>query len=136
MLALIKDAGGLFIAAGIVLVVITVIISAVESLVLLACKWDRFGRCLLAAFVMNGISTLFGYGLIALAGWASAYIWLPISFVLSVLVEGGVLMVMKRGARRENWKTSLTANLVSYLFVILPCVIWPEIVNFIANIFL
>ena len=130
------DAGGAFIAWGIVLAFLTSIISVVESLVLRSQEWDKYGRCLWAAFMMNVASTVLGSVLVILTGWARPYIWLPVSFVLSVLVEGGVLMLMKREAARENWKVSLKANLVSYLFIILPCVIWPEIINFIAHIFL
>jgi hypothetical protein len=130
------DTGGAFIGAGLVLAVLTLAITGVESIVMLLLRWDRFGRCLWAAFLMNVASTIFGGVLIAYLGWASKYIWLPVSFVLSVLIEGGVLMLMKRGAARQNWRVSLVANLVSYLLIILPCVIWPEIIEFIAAPFL
>jgi hypothetical protein len=129
------DTGGAFIGLGIVLIVLTLAISGVESIVMLLLRWDRFGRCLWAAFLMNVASTFVGSVLIAYAGWATVHIWLPVSFVLSVLIEGGVLMLMKRGAARQNWKVSLIANLVSYLLIILPCVIWPEIIEFIATAF-
>jgi len=114
-------------AGGCTLIVLTLIISTIESLVMVLLKWDRFARSLWASLFMNIISAIFGmvFGLVALAfpdvslikRW---YTLLAIAFVLSVLIEGGVLMLMKRGAVRQNWIVSLTANLSSYMFIILP----------------
>jgi hypothetical protein len=125
-----------YLAYGIVLAVLTVIIALVEALVLNSKKWGSFGRCLGAALLMNAVSTLFGFLLIAYTGWARPLIWLPVSFGLSVLIEAGILMLLKRRERRQNWDASLKANLASYGFVILPCVIWPGIINYIARGFL
>ncbi len=102
------------------LIVLTLIISVVESLAMLLLKWDKFGRSLWASLLMNVTSTIFGGVLIALGLFGGSYIWLAVAFTLSVLIEGGVLILMKRGAARQNWIVSLIANLVSYLFIILP----------------
>jgi len=102
------------------LTVLTLIISVLESLVMLLLKWDKFGRSLWASLLMNVTSTIFGGVLIALGLFGGSFIWLVAAFVLSVLIEGSVLMLMKRGAARQNWIVSLIANLVSYLFIILP----------------
>jgi hypothetical protein len=125
-----------YLAFGIVLAVLTLVIGFVEALVLHAKQWGSFGRSLGAALLMNAVSTLFGFLLIAYISWAKPYIWLPVSFGLSVLIEAGILLLLKRQARRQNWDASLKANLASYVLVILPCIIWPEIINGIANIFL
>lgn len=101
-------------------IVLTLIISVVESIVMLLLKWDRFGRSLWASLLMNVTSTIFGGVLVALGLFGGSFIWLAAAFVLSVLIEGGVLMLMKRGAARQNWIVSLIANLASYLFIILP----------------
>jgi hypothetical protein len=45
---------------------------------------------------------------------------LAIAFVLSVLIEGGILILFRRGAARQNWFASLIANIASYLLIILP----------------
>jgi len=117
---------GVLIAAAVfslgALTVLTLIISVVESIVMLLLKWDKFGRSLWASLLMNVTSTIFGGVLIALGVFSDSYIWLAVAFVLSVLIEGGVLMLMKRGAARQNWIASLVANLVSYLLIILPFV--------------
>ncbi len=104
-------------------IVLTLIISVVESIVMFLLKWDRFGRCLWASLLINVTSTIFGGVLIALGLFGGSFIWLAAAFVLSVLIEGGVLMLMKRGAVRQNWIASLVANLVSYLFILLP-IVW------------
>jgi hypothetical protein len=105
------------------LIVLTLIISIVEAIVMLLLKWGRFGRSLWASLLMNVTSTIFGGVLIAVGLLGGSYIWLAVAFVLSVLIEGGVLMLMKRGAARQNWLASLISNLVSYLFIILPIVL-------------
>jgi hypothetical protein len=105
------------------LIVLTLIISVVEATVMFFLKWDKFGRSLWASLLMNVTSTIFGGVLVALGLLGGSYAWLAAAFVLSVLIEGGVLMLMKRGAARQNWIASLISNLVSYLFILLPIVL-------------
>jgi len=102
------------------LIVLTLIISIVEIIVMLLLKWGRFGRSLWASLLMNVTSTIFGGVLIALGLFGGSYVWLAVAFVLSVLIEGSVLILMKRGAARQNWIASLIANVASYLFIIMP----------------
>jgi len=105
------------------LIVLTLIITIAEAIVMLLLKWDKFGRSLWASLLMNITSTIFGGVLIALGVLGGSYAWLVAAFVLSVLIEGGVLMLMNRGAVRQNLLTSLTANLASYLVIILPIIL-------------
>lgn len=119
------DAAGPLVMVGLscsLLIILTLIISTLESVVMFLLKWGRFSRSLWASLLMNIASTMFG--LVALAFLdvliGDSNLVLAIAFVLSVLIEGGALMLMKRGATRQNWIASLTANLASYLFIILP----------------
>lgn len=105
------------------LIVLTLIITIAEAIVMLLLKWDKFGRSLWASLLMNVTSTIFGGVLIALGVLGGSYAWLVAAFVLSVLIEGGVLMLMKRGEVRQNLLTSLIANLASYLVIILPIIL-------------
>jgi len=105
------------------LIVLTLIITIAEAIVMLLLKWDKFGRSLWVSLLMNVTSTIFGGVLIALGVLGGSYAWLVAAFVLSVLIEGGVLMLMKRGEVRQNLLTSLIANLVSYLVIILPIIL-------------
>ena len=105
------------------LIVLTLLITIAEAIVMLLLKWDKFGRSLWASLLMNVTSTIFGGVLIALGVLGGSYAWLVAAFVLSVLIEGGVLMLMKRGAVRQNLLTSLIANLASYLVIILPIIL-------------
>jgi hypothetical protein len=79
-------------------------------------KWDAFGRSLLSSFLMNLASTMLGILLIGLSliGLLNDFLGFVISFMLSVLSEGGVLMLMKRDATRENWRVAIIANVISY----------------------
>jgi hypothetical protein len=56
----------------------------------------------------------------AAMAWVYWFIGLLIDFSLSVVVEALILMLMKRGAARQNWLASLAANTASYLLIILP----------------
>ena len=112
---------------GCTLTVLTLIISTIESLVMVLLKWGGFGRSLWDSMLMNITSAIFGmvFGIVALTFSDDSplrhwYTLLAIAFVLSVLIEGGVLMLMKRSAARQNWIVSLIANLSSYIFNILP----------------
>lgn len=104
------------------LCVLTVLIVAVETLVMFLLKWGKFLRCLLASFVMNLVTTLVGGGLIFL--FSNVYLALLVSFVLSALIEGGVLMLFRRGVMRENWIAALAANAASYLLILLPAALF------------
>jgi len=117
---------GILIAAAIfsfgALVVLTLFISLAESIVMFLLKWDKYGRSLLASLLMNVTSTIFGGILIAIGALYSSFLWLAAAFALSVLIEGGILMLMKRGAARQNWIASLLSNIVSYVLIIAPFV--------------
>jgi hypothetical protein len=108
----------------------TLIIILIEAAVLKLLKWGTFGRSLLAVFVANIVTTLIGLvwlvtnylglGSFALQIGISGSRGLILAFILSVVIEAGILMLFKRGAARENWVASLVANVASYLLVIFP----------------
>jgi hypothetical protein len=72
---------------------------------------------------MNLVTTLIGLCGLSFLFLTTAPV-LIVEFLLSVLVEGGILVLFKRGAARENWLAALLANLASYLLVILPVYIF------------
>jgi hypothetical protein len=105
-------------AGGVVFAIFSIGTLVIESLALWLLKWDTFGRSLLAAFLMNLVSTIIGlvpFGVV-LAGLNYSSLFL-LAFLFSVLIEGGVLMLMKKGAARQNWIASLFANALSYVFL-------------------
>ena len=109
-------------AAGIgllALCIVSLIVIILESLVLWRLHWGTFKRSLLAAFVMNLATSILGAGVVVVT--LPLGIWgFLIDIGLSVLVEGGILMLFRRGAARENWVAALAANTFSYLLVMLP----------------
>jgi hypothetical protein len=112
----------------VVFIIGTLIIILIEATTLKLLKWGNFSRSLLAAFVANIVTTLIGLiwlainylGSLALQTAVSGSLGLVVAFILSVVLEAGILMLFKRGAARENWVASLVANTASYLLVILP----------------
>ncbi|MBE0408837.1 MAG: hypothetical protein IBX69_03805 [Anaerolineales bacterium] len=97
-----------------------VVLLLLETLVLVLVKWAGFGRALLASLLMNLISTILGV-ILDLTLWDWQLWWvILIAFAASVIVEGGVLMLMKQTTFRLNIIAAVAANLASYLILILP----------------
>ena len=119
--SVLADTGGPILFAGLGIVAYLALF-LIESIVLRLLKWGAFWRSLLASLLMNLPSTLVGFGLIWLAGFSRLNrlgIWLVLStWALSVAIEGGVLVLMKRDGGRENWTASLVANTASYLLLL------------------
>lgn len=89
-----------------------------EAVVLRLLAWGALMKCLLDAFLMNLASTLLGACIVAagllFADPAALWLGLGVGFVLSVLLEGGVLLLLKRHPWRRALAATLAANLVSY----------------------
>ncbi|MGB3714512.1 MAG: hypothetical protein WA996_08800 [Candidatus Promineifilaceae bacterium] len=115
------DVGGPILFAGFGIVAYLAL-SLLESIVLRLLKWGTFWRSLLASLLMNLPSTLVGIWLVWLAGFSRLNrlgIWLiPAAWALSVAIEGGVLVLMKRDGGRQNWMAALAANTASYLLLL------------------
>jgi hypothetical protein len=100
--------------------VFLVVLLLLETLVLVLVKWAGFGKALLAALFMNLVSTIIGLILdFTLWDWQLWWVIL-VAFAVSVIVEGVVLMLMRRTTPRLNIIAALAANLASYLILILP----------------
>ena len=111
-------------AFGFGIILFILLLALIEAGVLVSLKWGNFRRSLKASVSMNLTSTLFGVGvvLVATRGLTLVSIWVAVAcaFFLCVLIEGGILMLLKREATLLNWVVSLVANLTSYFLVILP----------------
>ncbi|HNT23597.1 MAG TPA: hypothetical protein PKM21_04485 [Anaerolineales bacterium] len=103
-----------------VLIILTILIALVEGVALTLLGWDSFKRAYLVALLMNFISTCVGAVLLFILPQEQNLWWVLISFALSLLIEGLVLVRFKRRAARQNWTAALVANLASYLILIAP----------------
>ena len=101
------------------LIVLTLLITVIESAVLQFLRWDEFKACLKAALLMNLASLVVGFVMLTLIQ-RLALAGILIAWMLSVVIEALALSLMKRGQARKNWAAALLANLVSYLLLILP----------------
>src|SRR5262245_47842979 len=117
------DAGGpvlLLAIFGVGGLVAIVVIFVIEAIVLVLMKWAPLGRSVLDAILMNLASTL--VGLIGICGlftlprggsnldFTGGIIFLVVTFIISVVVEGLVLTGLKRHPPRQTWLTALVAN--------------------------
>lgn len=101
------------------LCLLTLLITLIETTVMVLLKWGSFWRAIVASLVMNIASTIIGVFLLIIfpqPSWWS----LLIAWAISALVEGSILMLLQRGAASKNWKVAFAANAVSYLLIILP----------------
>jgi hypothetical protein len=107
-------------ALGVVaLIIATLVIILLESVVLRLLKWGTFWRGLLASLVANIITTLIGLGLLIVL--PTFGFWnILIAYLLSIIIEGGILIMFKRSSARENWIASAAMNTASYVLIIFP----------------
>ena len=108
---------GVFLLFGLAgFLVFSMIVFVLEAVVLWLLKWDTFGRSLLSSFLMNLASTILGVLLIGLllTGLLNGFLSFVLAFGLSVVIEGIVLMMIKRDLARENSRVVTIANIASY----------------------
>jgi hypothetical protein len=100
--------------------ILAALILLVETVLLWRLRWATFWRGLLGAFLANVASAILGFL------WFSVYLvrqeppgllFYIGAFLLSILVEAGILMLLKRNAPRENWRAALIINIASYALI-------------------
>jgi hypothetical protein len=97
-----------------------------EGLVLRRLRWGGLRGAMLDSLLMNIASTVVGILLLWAGGdiafapgsLREAAVRLPLSWALSVIVEGGTLIAFRRKAAREVIRPVLLANLASYALVV------------------
>lgn len=85
----------------------------VETLVLWLLRWGTLARSALGSLAMNLTSTLLG--LLLNLSYPEG---IPPAFIISVLVEGFVLMLFNRQRKRRTWLSALAANFASYALLV------------------
>jgi hypothetical protein len=100
-------------------------IPLIEAVVYLALKWGDFKRSYKDAFLVNLITTIVGFILIAVQPSLSRGNalntpsgFLMVAFGLSVLIEGAVLLRLKRHPARQTWLVAVASNVVSYALLL------------------
>jgi hypothetical protein len=99
--------------------ILLMLIIVIESTALQWLAWDTFRRCLRAATWMNLASLVVGFFFLVMIpqfGWFG----LVVALALSTGIEGLVLLHLKPGQRRQNWRAAIVANLASYLLLLFP----------------
>ncbi len=113
-------AGALLIVLGfLALLVIDLIIALIEGVALTLLKWNSSRTSLMVSYIMNIVSGIIN-GVLLIVLQHNPFVWLPVSFVISILVEGFIMNYFKRDAFRQNGLFVVVANLASYILLILP----------------
>jgi len=101
------------------LLVVNLLIALVEGVTLTLLNWNPFRISITVSFIMSIISG-FVNGILLVLLQHSPFTWLPISFLLAIIIEVFVMTYFKRDAFRQNLLFAFLANLASYIFLILP----------------
>jgi hypothetical protein len=101
------------------LIVVDLLLAVVEGVTLTLLNWNPFRASMMVSFIMNIISGILT-GILLVLLQHSPFIWLPVSFVLSLIIEVFVMTYFKRDAFRQNCWFVFLANLASYILLILP----------------
>ncbi len=109
----------LLVLGSLALLVVDVIIAIIEGTALTLLKWNPFRTNLFVSLLMNLVAGLIN-GLLLVLLQRSPLLWLPVSFVISLLIDAFILTYFKRHAFRQNSLYALLANLASYVLLILP----------------
>lgn len=107
-----------------------------EAVTLWLFKRGAFTRALLDSLIVNVASSIVGaLLLIALVAFVPSlnrqpseplefFVWLLIPWMLSVLIESGGLLQLRRRPARQTWSASLAMNIASYVLSFVALFIW------------
>jgi hypothetical protein len=101
------------------LIIVDLLLALIEGVILTLLSWNPFRPSMTISFIMNIASGIVN-GILLVLLQNSPLLWLPISFVLSLLIEGFVMTYFKRNALRQNSLFVIMVNLASYIILILP----------------
>jgi len=101
------------------LLVVNLLIALVEGVTLTLLSWNLFRISMTVSFIMNIISGIVN-GILLVLLQRSPFVWLPVSFVLSIIIEVFVMTYFKRDTFQQNCVFTFLANLASYILIILP----------------
>ena len=101
------------------LLVINLLIAVVEGVILTLLSWNPFRISMTVSFIMNLISGIVN-GILLVLLQQSPFVWLPVSFILAMMMEVFIMTYFKRDAFHRNILLAFIVNLASYILLILP----------------
>jgi hypothetical protein len=101
------------------LLVVDLIIALIEGVTLTLLKWNSSRTSLMVSYIMNILSGIVNAILLIMLQH-NPLVWIPVSFVISLLIEGLVMTYFKRDTVGQNGLFVFIANLSSYILLILP----------------
>ncbi len=101
------------------LIVVYLLVGLIEGVVLTLLSWGSSRASMTVSIIMNLSSGLIN-GVLLILLQHTPLLWLPLSFVLSLLIEISIMTYFKRETPAKNSLYALVINLASYLILILP----------------
>jgi hypothetical protein len=101
------------------LLIVDLLLGLIEGVALTLLRWNPSRTCMKVSFIMNLVSGIFN-GILLILLQRYPLVWLPVSFVISLVIEGFILTYFKRDSLGQNSLFIFIANLSSYFLLILP----------------
>ncbi len=99
--------------------ILILLITLIEMVALQLLRWGNTRQSMRASLLMNLASSVVGILLLVLFPQPNLQNLLFAWFIL-VIIEGGVLSLLRPQTPRYNWFIAAVANLASYILLILP----------------
>lgn len=109
----------------VVLILIILLISLIEAVILTLLGWDYFRKSLIVSTIMNIASGIIGGILLVLVPHPTI-LGLIIAMILSIIIEGGIMMRFRSDVVGKTFLLVFLANLCSYAVVIFPAYFYSQ----------
>jgi hypothetical protein len=106
-------------AGGIAALILLAAVVIIETPVLVLMHWQPFLYSLRDAVIVNLVSMAVGFVMVQVLFPFDLITMVVISWLLSIIVEGGVLMLLRSESAQRSFLASLAMNTASYVVVAL-----------------
>ncbi len=131
----------LFLYGGLAALVLLAAVVIIETPALVLMRWQSFPASLRDVLIVNLVSMAAGFMMVAVLDYlgpipvvvgvlSSLYGVLVISWLLSIVVEGWVLMLLRRESARRSFMASLVMNTASYMVLALMSALFYLLVGY------
>lgn len=119
LLADVIDGPVFVLAGGMAALVLLAAVVIIETPVLILMRWQPFLASLRDAVIVNVASAAVGLVMVQTLFYFDPITMVVISWLLSIIVEGGVLMLLRQESAQRSFLASLAMNTASYVVLAL-----------------
>lgn len=116
---------GMLVGGIAVLILVIFLIALIEAVILTLLGWEYFRKSLIVSIIMNIASGIIGGILLVLVPHPTIF-GLIIAMILSIIIEGGIMMRFRSDVVGKTLLVVFLANLCSYAVVIYPAYFYSQ----------